>query len=146
VLFVIIRSMSYVFRKAFTVVELLIVIAIISILASVILGSASSAREGGVGAKIKSELMSLVKRANIEESSLLTYDMVCGSNGVTQSAAIVDIETSIERFSPEAIVCNSSTEAFAVSAALSATEYWCVDNQGASRAVPAALTTELACP
>ncbi len=133
-------------KFGFTVVELLIVIAIIGILFSVILGSANSAREGGVGAKIKSELMSLVKRAGIEESTLLTYDMVCGSNGITQSTEIANIEAAIERFSPEAIVCNSSTEAYAVSAALSATEYWCVDNQGASRAIPAALTTELACP
>ncbi len=130
----------------FTIVELLVVIAIIGILATVILSSLDGAREEGVGAKIKSELVSLVKRANIEESSLFTYDLVCGSNGITQSTEIAYIEAVIERFSPEAIVCNSSTEAFAVSAALSATEYWCVDNQGASHAIPAALSTELACP
>lgn len=131
---------------AFTVIELLIVIAIIGILAAVILGSAGSAREESIEAKIKGELTMLAKRANIEESTLLTYDMVCGSNGVPQSAEIINIETAIERFSPEVIVCNSSTEAYAVSAALSATEYWCVDNQGATRPLLAPLTTELACP
>ena len=134
------------FISAFTVVELLIVIAIIGVLASVIIGSLNSARDDGVSAKIKSELTTLAKRAGIERVSMMTFDVVCGSNAITQATSITTIIDAIERFSPEAIVCNSSTEAYAVSAALSATEYWCVDNQGASRAISAPLTTELACP
>jgi prepilin-type N-terminal cleavage/methylation domain-containing protein len=133
-------------NQGFTFMELLVVIAIIGILTTVVLSSVNSARGDGVGAKIKSELVMLAKRANIEESSLLTYDMVCGSNGVPQSPEVINIIAAIERFSPEAVVCNSSTDAYAASAAVSAAEYWCVDNQGNSRGLGAPLTTELVCP
>ena len=133
-------------NPGFTLIELLIVIAIIGILVAVILGSANSAREESIEAKIKSETTMLAKRATIDESNFLTYDMVCGSNGVPQSPEVINIITAIERFSPEAVVCNSSTDAYAASAALSATEYWCVDSFGNSKSLGAPLTTELVCP
>lgn len=133
-------------QAGFTLVELLIVITIIGILAGVILTSLNGARSEGVESKIRAELQMLTKRASLEESSLLTFDMVCGSNGVPQSPEVVNIITAIERFSPEVVVCNSSTGAYAASAAVSTAEYWCVDNLGNSRAIGAPLTTELVCP
>jgi prepilin-type N-terminal cleavage/methylation domain-containing protein len=116
----------------FTIVELLITIAIISILTAVVIGSLNDAREDGVGAKIKSELVILSKRAKIEEPSSLTYDVVCGSNGFTTSTEVMRILTAIERFSPEPLVCNSDTTEYAVSAAIGSSTYWCVDSEGAS--------------
>ncbi len=129
----------------FTIIELLVVIAIIGILTTVVLTSLNDARQSGVSAKIKSELVTLGKRADIEKSKELTYDVVCGSNGITQASGIISIVEAIEQFSAETVVCNSNTDSYAASAALDPVTYWCVDSTGFSNFIPAALTTELVC-
>ena len=136
------------YRNGFTVVELLVVIAIIGILTSVILGSLRDARDDGLAAKIKSELVLLGKRASVDESKNFTFDAVCGSNGVSTSTEIMNLITSIERFSPFKVVCNSESMMYAVSAAMSSTTYWCVDSKNQSKEVPALLTAgvDYACP
>ncbi len=135
-------------RQGFTIVELLIVIAIIGILASVVIRSLNDARVSGIDAKIISEMSVLSKRASADESINLTYDSTCGSNGVTQSTQIQTLITSIEDFSLAPVVCNSDTYAYAVSVPLS-TDYWCVDSSGVSRSIPTQLQTsppDLVCP
>ncbi len=77
--------------SGFTLMELLIVIAIIGILVAVVLGSLNDARQGGIDAKIVAEMDALQKRASIEESSQYTFDVVCGSNGVQQSTVIAGL-------------------------------------------------------
>lgn len=130
----------------FTVVELLIVIAIIGILAAVIIGSLNDARTFGVDAKAKSELKNLAKRAAVEESRSYSYDTVCGSNAATQSPGIIDMITSVELFSAGPVVCNSDTLEFAASAPLNS-NFWCVDNTGTSRETLRDLNPgELVCP
>jgi prepilin-type N-terminal cleavage/methylation domain-containing protein len=135
------------FSFGFTIVELLIVIAIIGILSSVILGSLSTARDDGLSAKIKSEMTVLSKRARVDESQSFTFDVVCGSNGVATSTEIARIITSIERFAPSPVVCNSNTEEYAVSVEISSTTHWCVDSVGVSKGIGGALTaTDFVCP
>jgi prepilin-type N-terminal cleavage/methylation domain-containing protein len=133
------------FKSGFTLIELLVVIAIIGILAAVVIGSLNDARTGGLDAKVKSEMVNLGKRAAVEESNAFTYDMVCGSNGITQSPAIITAIDSIELFSTGPVVCNSDTDAFAASAPLEV-GFWCVDSTGGAREISAALTTETVCP
>ncbi len=136
-------------QRGFTIIELLVVIAIIGILTAVVLGSVGDARDEGLAAKVKSETVALSKRAAIEESQALTYDVVCGSNGVPQAPAIVTIIEAIERFAPLPVSCNSDTEMYAVSAALSSSTFWCVDSLGTSKEIGAALSTttpEFVCP
>jgi len=132
-------------QSGFTLMELLIVIAIIGILTAVVLGSLNDARQGGIDSRIVAEMDALQKRAAIDQTLSYTYDVVCGSNGITQSEEIAGIITSINGMASTTLVCNSDTNQYAVSVSVG-TAHWCVDYLSIRKEIPDALTTELVCP
>jgi len=116
--------------KGFTVVELLIVIAIIGVLVSVVLPRLQTARDEGIETKIKTDLVAVGKRAAVEESSTLTYDIVCGQEASTRSPVIADMIADIQIFSGGLVACRSRVGGYAVSVPLNGTTHWCVDSDG----------------
>jgi prepilin-type N-terminal cleavage/methylation domain-containing protein len=116
-------------QNGFTVVELLVVIAVIAVLTSVILPRLQTARDGGIEAKIKTEMTIIGKRALVEENEELTYDVVCGTNGYPQAKSILDQIQSIENFTGETVVCNSNPNNYAVSVRIASSTHWCVDSE-----------------
>lgn len=128
-------------RLGFTIVELLIVIAIIGILASVAISSAGGARTDAIVAKITSEMDGVSKRASIIQNLTFSFSEVCGSDGTTQDDQVTAFITSIEAFAPGTTTCNSSVSAFAVSVPFppDSSEHWCVDSTGAKGVQGAAI-------
>ncbi|MCA9358721.1 type II secretion system protein [Candidatus Kaiserbacteria bacterium] len=134
-------------QRAFTLIELLIVIAIIGILATVILAALNDARVQGMEAKMISEIDSIAKTAAIDESKSFTFDTVCGSNGRATSTTILNLITSINSIASTTLTCNSDTTEYAISVPLRSA-HWCVDSVGTKKEIPNALTVgvDFSCP
>ncbi|MCA9365644.1 type II secretion system protein [Candidatus Kaiserbacteria bacterium] len=133
--------------KGFTLVELLIVIAVIGILASLVISSLNDARENGLNARITAEMKSLQNRAIVEQGSALTFDVVCGTNGETQATKLAAQIATINGRSPSTAVCNSDSDSYAVSIELIGGGHWCVDSTGNANEIASTLGSGvLTCP
>lgn len=147
-------------KKGFTLVELLIVIAIIGILSSVVMSSLSEARTEAYDSKVKSQLSNVRAAAELYYNSRLNYGASTswvsngtGTNGC-EAGMFTDTASGLSSLTISAnypagentIVCNSNGRAYAVSDNLAATStYWCVDSTGASKQESAPLGTATVC-
>jgi len=141
--------------RGFTLVELLIVIAIIGILSSVVLSNLTGARTKAYDAKVQAQL------ANIRQDAEIYY-ISNGNYGVATSSCsggmFADTVSGMSKLTvsvnypvgENTIVCYSKGTTYAVSDNLaSSTTYWCVDNTGASKQETTILSTSTAtavCP
>ena len=138
--------MNMFYRRGFTVIELLVAIAVIGVLASVILPRMQTTRDQAVEAKIISELESFNKQGFAEEMQSGSFNVVCGQNGFATATNMLPLVDSLRQNSLS-FVCYSTTDSFAASAQLNPTTHWCVDSSGVKKETTTALASgSTACP
>ncbi len=147
------------FKKGFTLIELLVVIAIIGILSSVVLASLTTARTKGKDAAVESQLSSMRAQAELYYST--TGNNSYGSASVGPSACSTASSTANTVFNgtnslttlinatytggASAASCVSSGSAWSVVATIPSGTFYCVDNQGQSKATTSAAANILGC-
>lgn len=131
-------------QRGFTLIELLVVIAIIGILSSVVLVSLSRARGTSADTSIKASLSGMRSQAAFWYDTNGTYGpnaQLCTTLGSmftdpTITKALTFITTTNGGTSP---TCRTNSISWAISAPLKTGGHWCVDNNGASKSIGAAL-------
>ena len=124
-------------KKGFTIIELLVVITIISVLASVILPRLGTVREKGADALLKTNVSSVSSQAAIVREDDGDYAAVC-----TDAAVINALEVASEKTTGATTnyVCYDEASGWAASVPLaeenlfdasSGVDYWCIE-EGAS--------------
>jgi prepilin-type N-terminal cleavage/methylation domain-containing protein len=128
-------------KNGFSLVELLMVIAIIGILSTIVLNSISKSRARAYDSKIQQQLSSFRTAAEIYFSNQDNYGpatSVCSNgifNDLTQANGSPGKFIDPGNLPPSAQrVCQSTDSTYAVKVSLySGTEYWCIDNRGISK-------------
>ena len=147
--------MTYKHTRGFTLVELMLVIALIGILTSIILASIGNARTKGDEVKTKSQLAAIQTAATIyygshanSYGSTVTNDCTTAGSFFQDTdshmAALVDIGTYPQGTT---LTCNANDSAYAVSATLSNGAWWCVDSLGTAKGESSNIGADVtACP
>lgn len=152
--------------RGFTLLELLVVIAVIGILAAITLAALGSTRAKGADANIKANLKNAASQAQLyyDLSTNSSFDNVCGqvgSNVAGRQVAAAErtyrgvatnpyLDTAASTWNTAA--CHDTTGAWAaavpvMASTLAAPRLWCVDSLGASRQITTnLLASTYACP
>jgi len=146
------------FKKGFSLIELLIVIAIIGILSTIILNSLSTSRARAYDSKVKQQLTNFRTAAEMyfsnHDNTYGPATNTCG--GVTNTTVFNNFESTsgspglyiaagnLPDFSQ--VTCDSTDSAYAIKVTLySGNEYWCVDNKGFSGLVSGMPASGISC-
>jgi len=129
------------YSKAFTLIELLIVIAIIGILVAFFLARMNKIKNEARDAAIKKSLIEIQKTAELLYNNIGSYESVCDSSG-NQTLSDEGDFGRIKAFllgqikvADGKIGCKSDDEHYAVTASLNVGGCWCVDYQGVSKKI-----------
>jgi prepilin-type N-terminal cleavage/methylation domain-containing protein len=128
--------------RAFTLIELLLVISIIGVLAAIVFASLSTARIKAQTAKVQGQLNEMRSAAEIYYASNGNYGSATtvGCTAPTPagmfantSSGMLAIATSTYILAQGALDCGSTGTAWSAAAALPGGGYFCVDSTGAAR-------------
>lgn len=130
-------------KRGFTLMELLVVVAIIGILAAIVLVSLNSARNKGKNAAIKSQMVSLRSAGELHNEDNGSFATFCASTEATNLSA------GVTNSGGTSFDCDAASDAWAAEVQLVGTGagFWCVDSTGASKAEAATKgATATVCP
>jgi prepilin-type N-terminal cleavage/methylation domain-containing protein len=135
-------------EKGFTLVELLIVIAIIGILAGMTYASLGGARERAKDRTVVADMNSLLIEARLYRSTNGSYTGLCAGSGTQMANLLARIGT-LSQTAPSCSVAGTGS-AFAVTVQLHAGTCYCVDSTNFFKEYPSsncnALTAQGLCP
>lgn len=148
-------------NKGFTLVELLIVIAIIGILSTAVLSSLNTSRVRAYDSKVKQQLAGLRSAAEIYYNNQIPngyYNAGTLNSCTTGTNTVFNDVTNDDNGrpglyliftgfpTPITLECNANALTYAVQANLIGGGYWCVDSRGVSRTETATLGSATQCP
>lgn len=122
-------------RKGLTILELLIVVAIIALLTSLIIVGISNSRLKARDSRIRSHVSDLRNTAEMSFINIGNYEDVCNEDGTISDS---DNFGRIKGFIKEQkgiVACNDNNSAFAVIVALNLGDCWCIDSSGNNKKV-----------
>ena len=124
------------FALGFTLVEIMVVVAITALIAAIILVSMGESRKEGRDAAIKVSLGEIRKASEFLYDLNTSYVGVCntGDNTLSGSGDFGRIEYYIES-QGGAVACRENSGAYAVISTLNRGNCWCVDSLGAARKI-----------
>lgn len=134
-------------EKSFTLIEILVVIAIIGILSMIVFFSVRSAEKKSKDANIKSLMHQIITIAEEFYLNNLNYDSVCDNdNTLSNSDKFGSLEENIKKHNNnQDIVCfeNEEKTGYAVSSPLVAkpNSYWCISSLAEKRELDHQITT-----
>lgn len=157
------RSLGHKLTGGFTLIELMVVMAIIGILSAIVLAALNTPQKKGGDAAVKANLRTIASQAQffLDTNSRFNTDgttgvgagNTCPTTGNTMFAFDNTIKAAISAAGIAGgggnVTCymdNAGTK-FVVWAPLKTGQYWCIDQTGISRQEPAAQTVlNLSCP
>jgi prepilin-type N-terminal cleavage/methylation domain-containing protein len=146
----------------FTLLELLVVVAIIGLLSAVVLESLNSARNKGSDAAVKANLRNALDQGEIfyvtntvapnSYTSVCTNGIVGGANGIGSFVLIAAKDSGLASYTLDGTgttttaTCNDSANAWAAEVPLKyMTGLWCVDSTSKSKQEAASIGAGTAC-
>lgn len=155
-------------RRGFTLIEILMVVAIIGIIMTVTLASVTTARDRGIDSQTKENLHTIRNQAELRHSNLGSYGTAVAVQGAAITSApaynatgahfLISDQQANRALSESlssagsgyfAIGVNGQSWAVAV-ATKAVTGYWCVDAQGSAKVIASATlgggSSAAACP
>jgi len=126
-------------KNGFTIIEVLAVVAIIAVLASIIIVRTGTARRKSYDAAIQSGLGEVRNAAELYYNSNVTYQGVCDETNTTLSDEddFGRIKNFVSEYNgPEGVIgCKNDSTSYAVISSLNTEDCWCVDSEGNAKEI-----------